>query len=158
MSSYSVLLAASGFWYDGPPASLTFRPKFALEDFRAFFSAGTGWGMLSQRMRGMRQLVEIGVEGESVDVRCLHLHHIGEGKPGVTVEFHGIQVDTDANWNGDELTLRFGRRLTLNPGDLILTGTPDGVADSRVGDEIVTEIEGLGRLVNTIVGDAPAAS
>ena len=48
--------------------------------------------------------------------------------------------------------------MTLNPGDLILTGTPDGVADSRVGDEIVTEIEGLGRLVNTIVGDAPAAS
>lgn len=48
--------------------------------------------------------------------------------------------------------------MTLNPGDLILTGTPDGVADSRVGDDIVTEIEGLGRLVNTIVGDAPAAS
>jgi 5-oxopent-3-ene-1,2,5-tricarboxylate decarboxylase/2-hydroxyhepta-2,4-diene-1,7-dioate isomerase len=48
--------------------------------------------------------------------------------------------------------------MTLTPGDLILTGTPDGVADSRVGDEIVTEIEGLGRLVNTIVGDAPAAS
>ena len=39
-----------------------------------------------------------------------------------------------------------------------LNDTPDGVADSRVGDEIVTEIEGLGRLVNTIVGDAPAAS
>ena len=43
--------------------------------------------------------------------------------------------------------------MTLNPGDLILTGTPDGVADSRVGDEIVTEIEGVGRLVNFIGGD-----
>ena len=43
--------------------------------------------------------------------------------------------------------------MTLNPGDLILTGTPDGVADSRVGDEIVTEIEGIGRLVNFIGGD-----
>ena len=52
----------------------------------------------------------------------------------------------------------FSDFMTLQPGDLILTGTPDGVADSRVGDEIVTEIEGLGRLVNTIVGDAPAAS
>jgi 5-oxopent-3-ene-1,2,5-tricarboxylate decarboxylase/2-hydroxyhepta-2,4-diene-1,7-dioate isomerase len=43
--------------------------------------------------------------------------------------------------------------MTLNPGDVILTGTPDGVSDSRVGDEIVTEIEHVGRLVNTIGGD-----
>lgn len=42
--------------------------------------------------------------------------------------------------------------MTLNPGDLILTGTPHGVADCRVGDEVVTEIDGIGRLVNTIVG------
>ncbi len=47
--------------------------------------------------------------------------------------------------------------MTLQPGDVILTGTPDGVADSRVGDEIVTEIEQVGRLVNTIVGDEQPA-
>lgn len=44
--------------------------------------------------------------------------------------------------------------MTLNPGDVILTGTPDGVVNVNVGDEVVTEIEGVGRLVNTIVGDA----
>ncbi|MBF5005435.1 fumarylacetoacetate hydrolase family protein [Diaphorobacter caeni] len=43
--------------------------------------------------------------------------------------------------------------MTLSPGDLILTGTPDGVADCKVGDEVVTEIGGVGRLVNTIVGE-----
>lgn len=43
--------------------------------------------------------------------------------------------------------------MTLQPGDLILTGTPDGVIDVKVGDEVVTEIESIGRLVNTIVGD-----
>jgi 5-oxopent-3-ene-1,2,5-tricarboxylate decarboxylase/2-hydroxyhepta-2,4-diene-1,7-dioate isomerase len=43
--------------------------------------------------------------------------------------------------------------MTLHPGDVILTGTPEGVTDARVGDEIVTEIEGVGRLVNTIGGD-----
>ena len=41
--------------------------------------------------------------------------------------------------------------LTLGPGDLILTGTPHGLADVRPGDEVVTEIESIGRLVNTIV-------
>lgn len=44
--------------------------------------------------------------------------------------------------------------MTLSPGDVILTGTPDGVVNVNVGDEVVTEIDGIGRLVNTIVGDA----
>jgi 5-oxopent-3-ene-1,2,5-tricarboxylate decarboxylase/2-hydroxyhepta-2,4-diene-1,7-dioate isomerase len=44
----------------------------------------------------------------------------------------------------------FSGFMTLSPGDLILTGTPDGVVDCRPGDVIVTEIEGIGALVNTI--------
>jgi 5-oxopent-3-ene-1,2,5-tricarboxylate decarboxylase / 2-hydroxyhepta-2,4-diene-1,7-dioate isomerase len=44
--------------------------------------------------------------------------------------------------------------MTLQPGDVILTGTPDGVVNVDVGDEVVTEIDGIGRLVNTIVDDA----
>lgn len=44
--------------------------------------------------------------------------------------------------------------MTLNPGDVILTGTPEGLADVRPGDVVETEIEGIGTLVNTIVDDA----
>ncbi len=44
----------------------------------------------------------------------------------------------------------FSAFMTLYPGDLILTGTPDGVVDCRPGDVVVTEIEGIGALVNTI--------
>jgi 5-oxopent-3-ene-1,2,5-tricarboxylate decarboxylase / 2-hydroxyhepta-2,4-diene-1,7-dioate isomerase len=44
--------------------------------------------------------------------------------------------------------------MTLNPGDVILTGTPEGVSNVVAGDEVVCEIEGLGRLVNTIGSDA----
>lgn len=43
--------------------------------------------------------------------------------------------------------------MTLQPGDVILTGTPEGVINVNVGDEVVTEIEGIGRLINTIVSD-----
>ena len=43
--------------------------------------------------------------------------------------------------------------MTLGAGDVILTGTPDGVVNVNVGDEVVTEIDDIGRLVNTIVGD-----
>ena len=41
--------------------------------------------------------------------------------------------------------------MTLRPGDMILTGTPDGVVDCKVGDEVICEIAGLGVLVNTMV-------
>jgi 5-oxopent-3-ene-1,2,5-tricarboxylate decarboxylase/2-hydroxyhepta-2,4-diene-1,7-dioate isomerase len=44
--------------------------------------------------------------------------------------------------------------MTLSPGDIILTGTPEGLVDVKAGDEVVTEIDGVGRLVNTIVDDA----
>jgi 5-oxopent-3-ene-1,2,5-tricarboxylate decarboxylase/2-hydroxyhepta-2,4-diene-1,7-dioate isomerase len=44
----------------------------------------------------------------------------------------------------------FSSFMTLQPGDLILTGTPDGVVDCQPGDVVVTEIEGIGALMNTI--------
>ncbi|MEP7057848.1 MAG: fumarylacetoacetate hydrolase family protein [Caldimonas sp.] len=44
--------------------------------------------------------------------------------------------------------------MTLAAGDVILTGTPEGVVDVKPGDEVVCEIEGIGRLVNRIVDDA----
>ena len=43
--------------------------------------------------------------------------------------------------------------MTLSPGDVILTGTPEGTVDVKAGDEVVTEVEGVGRLLNTIVDD-----
>jgi 5-oxopent-3-ene-1,2,5-tricarboxylate decarboxylase/2-hydroxyhepta-2,4-diene-1,7-dioate isomerase len=46
--------------------------------------------------------------------------------------------------------------MTLSPGDIILTGTPEGVVNVNPGDEVVCEIDGLGRLLNTIVADHPA--
>ncbi|CAM5781815.1 fumarylacetoacetate hydrolase family protein [Rhizobacter fulvus] len=41
--------------------------------------------------------------------------------------------------------------MTLGPGDVILTGTPEGVVNVNPGDEVVCEIDGIGRLVNSIV-------
>ncbi|MBV9488028.1 MAG: fumarylacetoacetate hydrolase family protein [Frankiaceae bacterium] len=41
--------------------------------------------------------------------------------------------------------------MTLLPGDVILTGTPDGIGPMRVGDEVSVEIEGIGELINPVV-------
>ncbi len=40
--------------------------------------------------------------------------------------------------------------LTLKPGDLVLTGTPEGVGPLQVGDEVEVEIEGIGTLKNSV--------
>jgi 5-oxopent-3-ene-1,2,5-tricarboxylate decarboxylase / 2-hydroxyhepta-2,4-diene-1,7-dioate isomerase len=43
--------------------------------------------------------------------------------------------------------------MSLAPGDVILTGTPEGLIDVRPGDEVVTQVEGVGSLTNYLVGD-----
>ncbi|KJF18844.1 MULTISPECIES: fumarylacetoacetate hydrolase family protein [Acidithrix] len=58
----------------------------------------------------------------------------------------------------EEIVSYISRFVTLRPGDLIFTGTPDGVGAGKNppaflsdGDVVSVEIEGLGRLSNTIV-------
>lgn len=43
------------------------------------------------------------------------------------------------------------RIMTLNPGDVVMTGTPPGVGPMQPGDMIQVNISGLGVLTNTIV-------
>lgn len=44
--------------------------------------------------------------------------------------------------------------MTLNPGDLICTGTPSGIQPMKPGDTIEVRIEGVGSLVNGMVAQA----
>jgi 2-keto-4-pentenoate hydratase/2-oxohepta-3-ene-1,7-dioic acid hydratase in catechol pathway len=41
--------------------------------------------------------------------------------------------------------------MTLLPGDVIITGTPEGVGPMKVGDEIEIEVSGLGSITNRVV-------
>lgn len=50
-----------------------------------------------------------------------------------------------------ELIAYLSSVTTLMPGDMILTGTPQGVHFCNPGDTVVCEIEGIGRLVNHLV-------
>jgi 2-keto-4-pentenoate hydratase/2-oxohepta-3-ene-1,7-dioic acid hydratase in catechol pathway len=45
--------------------------------------------------------------------------------------------------------------MTLEPGDLLLTGTPAGVGLLNDGDELVTSIEGIGELRNPVKAEQP---
>jgi 5-oxopent-3-ene-1,2,5-tricarboxylate decarboxylase/2-hydroxyhepta-2,4-diene-1,7-dioate isomerase len=52
-----------------------------------------------------------------------------------------------------ELIHDLSQFMTLQPGDVILTGTPEGVVNVQAGDVVVTEIDGVGQLINHLVSD-----
>lgn len=44
------------------------------------------------------------------------------------------------------------RIMTLNPGDVIATGTPSGIGPVSIGDVLKVQIENIGELVNKVIG------
>ncbi|MCZ2145846.1 MAG: fumarylacetoacetate hydrolase family protein [Anaerolineales bacterium] len=57
----------------------------------------------------------------------------------------------DMLFNVEQIILFASSIMTLNPGDVILTGTPAGVGSLQAGDEISIFIDGIGSLVNPVI-------
>lgn len=56
----------------------------------------------------------------------------------------------DMVFNVSMLVAYISSIMTLEPGDLIFTGTPSGVGELKDGDEVTVEIEGLGMIKNKV--------
>ena len=65
-----------------------------------------------------------------------------------TVRQEGVVADMI--WNVAEIIAEASKLWTLAPGDLIFTGTPEGVAAIVAGDKIEGEVEGVGALSFTV--------
>ncbi len=64
-----------------------------------------------------------------------------------------IRQDGDLNqmiWNTPEVISKLSEMVALEAGDIIMTGTPSGVAATVAGDKLECEIEGVGTLTVTI--------
>ena len=53
----------------------------------------------------------------------------------------------------DALVAFISSVMTLEIGDIIFTGTPAGIGPLLAGDEVVVEIEGLGKLINPVAAE-----
>ncbi|HEY0648703.1 fumarylacetoacetate hydrolase family protein [Phenylobacterium sp.] len=60
-------------------------------------------------------------------------------------------VVADMIWNVPEIVSEASKLWALAPGDLIYTGTPEGVGPLVKGDAVEGEVEGVGRLAFRIV-------
>jgi fumarylpyruvate hydrolase len=54
-------------------------------------------------------------------------------------------------WSVDEVIANLSSLFTLQPGDLIFTGTPEGVGAVSAGQTLVVKIDGLTPLTVQIV-------
>jgi 2-keto-4-pentenoate hydratase/2-oxohepta-3-ene-1,7-dioic acid hydratase in catechol pathway len=67
----------------------------------------------------------------------------------------GSEVRQDARTSSmifdvDKLIAAMSAVMTLEPGDVILTGTPEGVSPIKSGDRVEVEIEGIGLLASRV--------
>jgi hypothetical protein len=114
MSSWSILLAASGYEYDGPARSLRVTPRVTPQNFKAFFCGPEGWGSLRQSREGRGQQNEISVVDGRFAVAQLRL--APTAKPGKLVAtLSGNAVP--ARFRSDDLVL-----VTFDPPVTIAAG------------------------------------
>lgn len=68
-----------------------------------------------------------------------------------------VQDDTTAGllWDMTYFVADLARLITLEPGDLILTGTPSNSRPVEVGDTVTVEVDGLGELTS-FIAEGPA--
>ena len=69
LSSWSLLLALSGYEYSAPQARLRFAPRIASDDFRSIFCAGNAWGTVTIRNGSAR----LTIHGGRLTLRTLEI-------------------------------------------------------------------------------------
>lgn len=76
-------------------------------------------------------------------------------KGAITLAVNGVEKQrgdlADMIWNVAEIVANLSQFYHLHPGDLIYTGTPDGVGAVKPGDVITGHIDGLPPLSLTII-------
>jgi len=127
MDSWSLLLAAQGFVFDGPAGVLGFAPKIKPEDFRSFFSGPEGWGSVSRRATANGGVWELKVALGQVSLNELVLTAEGAGKQAkVTAKLGEREVSCRVVAEGTTARLRFEQPVELKAGDTLKVGIVTG--------------------------------
>jgi len=89
MASYALLTALSGFRYSASTQTIGIEPRVCENDFRTFFSVGSGWGLLAQKARGRERDLVIRVDYGSLPLRRIVTPLIAKRAAKVTVNLGG---------------------------------------------------------------------
>jgi hypothetical protein len=118
MSSWSLLLALSGWDYDGPRQSLVFAPRLNPEHFSSPFAGPEGWGTVRQSRRERDQADKIAVSEGQLPLRELCL--ATPSAPGtVQAQVAGTPVGIQYKWDAGKLRISFARPVTIKAGQTL---------------------------------------
>ncbi len=121
MSSWSLLLAASGYEYDGAAKSLRFTPRVTPEKFTSFFAGPEGWGSLSQqRQEGVQRNVIHVVEGQ-FPVAKVYLAPQGQVQKAEVAIADGTvkQVNATLKPAADGVAVEFAEPIVVKAGETL---------------------------------------
>jgi uncharacterized protein (DUF608 family) len=116
MASWSLLLALSGYEYDGIAKTLCFMPRITPTDFKSFFSGPEGWGSLRQIQQDATQRDEIQVVEGRLAVATLRLA-APLGIKNAKVTLNGVAVDAALAVDKEGVTLSFATPIVAKAGD-----------------------------------------
>ena len=117
MSSWGLLLALSGFRYSGVDKAIGFAPKLSAQEFRTFWSCGTGWGSYAQRIARSGMTAELAVLYGELAIKQLCLS--GGTRRGVEAALDGQPVPAALAWEGRELAVHFAEEVTVCEGQAL---------------------------------------
>ena len=117
LASWSCLLGASGYIYDGPAGNIGFAPRLTPEDFKCFFSGAQGWGSLVQQRQGKVQTNAIEVKWGRLRVKSLVLELPEAGLTvDVRVQVAGDTVGSQVAQDGRRITVALAREVVVEAG------------------------------------------
>ncbi|HXE54363.1 MAG TPA: GH116 family glycosyl hydrolase, partial [Tepidisphaeraceae bacterium] len=120
MASYGVFLALCGYEHHGPKGYLAFAPRLAPENFKAPFTAATGWGTFEQTRQANEQHETIQVKWGRVSLRTLRFEVApGFQVRGVSVSINGKPIDAEQNTNHQVVDVSFPEAVILTEGQTL---------------------------------------
>jgi hypothetical protein len=114
MSSWSTMLAMSGFRYDGPNQAVSTTPPARTDDFISLWSTGTGWGRYSLQRQGGRTKLVLHVLGGELHCRSCELHATGEN---ATVSSGRRSIQCQTSRQQDRSVVRLAEAVRVGEGE-----------------------------------------
>lgn len=119
MSSWSLLLALSGFECDGLTRTLRFTPRITPNQFKSFFAGPEGWGTLAQVQDNQTQRNEIALLEGQLTVSQLHLSPPASAKTArVTLGEKPLEAALKQGPDGG-VTVAFASPVTVKSGQTL---------------------------------------
>jgi uncharacterized protein (DUF608 family) len=115
MSSWALLLALSGYRYDGVSQEIAFGPVEKRDDFRSFWSCGSGWGTVSVKQQGGATTAKLTLTRGALMLRELKLQLPVASRRAHRVSLNGVAVP--AEFPSAENIVRFARPVSLKEGE-----------------------------------------